>query len=251
MVTRILIILFALTLSASAQRICPPNQVNRNGLVGRWLVPGKQTGSVAQPTLCLDDSGKGNHGTTVSSPNYGTKVSRPAMTFNGSSQYVLFTDAAALKPSQITLSAWIYITQNPSGAYYIVERPKNTYSSYILEVDGNGKLNFNIGYTDSNPYIKTLVSSGALSLNTWHHVAGTYDLTNMFVYIDGVPTSTSFSSGILYNNSSSGATGPRIGVHDNGSGQSGTFFNGSINDVRIYNRALSALEIRAIYQGKQ
>ena len=88
MVTRILIILLALAVSASAQRICPPNQVNRNGLVGRWLVPGKQTGNVAFPTLCLDDSGNGNHGSTVSSPNYGIIFSLPAMTFNGSSQYV-------------------------------------------------------------------------------------------------------------------------------------------------------------------
>ena len=218
-------------------------------LAGAWSVVRGNPNAVA-----VDSSGNGNNGTFVNKP----VGSAPAplivaggmsMTFNGSSQYVLLTDTAALKPSQITLSAWVYITQLPSGSYYIVERPKNAYSSYILQIDSNGKLLLNIGYTDSSPYIKTLSSSGTLSLNTWHHVVGTYDLTNMFVYIDGVPTSTSFSSAILYTNSTSGATGPRIGVHDNGSNLSGTFFKGSIDDVRIYNRALSASEAATLATG--
>ena len=256
MVTRILIILLALTLSASAQRICPPNQVNRNGLVGRWLVPGKQTGDGALPALVLDDSGKGNHGTTSNAPNYGFIFYRPAMTFNGSNQYVSAGASAfnftGLQP--FSMSAWVYQTNN-GGAKSIVGK----YST----VSGTGQYNFYLrtgGYPTAllirsqyNTARLNVQSSVAIPLNTWTHVSMTYSggtsSASIKMFINGVETTYNasedfgtFSPGMVLTTE----TFRTAASHDNAN-----YFNGSINDVRIYNRLLSASEIRAIYQGEQ
>ena len=249
MVTRILIILFALTLSASAQRICPPNQVNRNGLVGRWLVPGKQTGNVATPTLCLDDSGKGNHGTVVSNANYGIIFSRPAMTFNGSSQYVVNTNvSSALNVgNNITISAWARPTavgqSGGSDVAGLAISASAPFGPAGIEWNSASQFSFFTGATDNTT---DSLTSGAKALNTWHHVAVTYDGTTKRIYVNGtLENSLTYAKSLKYTNPLYLDIGSFVLY------LVGNYFTGSIDDVRIYNRALSAAEIRAIYQGEQ
>ena len=177
---RSLIILLALTVSVSAQRICPPNQVNRNGLVGRWLVPGKQTGAVATPTLCLDDSNKGNHGTTVASPNYGVIFSRAAMTFNGSSQYVSVPNNSALKPSlPITISAWVNGNGNNwnvnGNIVYLSDAIHPYYCGFDLVINFTGvvEVDYGSGGTPGASSRRTLISSLTVPTSGWHHIVAT------------------------------------------------------------------------------
>ena len=256
MVTRILIILFALTLSASAQRICPPNQVNRNGLVGRWLVPGKQTGNVATPTLCLDDSGKGNHGTVVSNANYGIIFSRPAMTFNGSSQYVSTSQNSTFSATTpFTISVWVSCNSSNSCIIVNTAAEQSPYSGIWTSWSGgavNQKnvLPFSLVTDGSNEIGVKLASQ--LSLNTLYQVAFTYDgsktQAGMKIYVNGVSRSV-VVSGTLGTFTTLTSTPWRIGTDTSSSHPD--YFSGSLDDVRIYNRALSAAEIRAIYQGEQ
>ncbi len=244
MVTRILIILLALTLSASAQRICPPNQVNRNGLVGRWLVPGKQTGTVATPTLCLDDSGKGNHGTVVSNANYGIIFSRPAMTFDGSSQYVIVGSPSVLNFGVInfSISAWV---KTASGASFIVvvAKANQTLTQYYLVV-ANGK----VAAQEGNGFQG--IGSVTVSDGNWHHIVAVFPtIGTLNIYTDAKQEIVSggdiYGANLISNDVMIGAR------RNNSNSDAFRFFNGSINDVRVYRRALSAAEIRAIYQGQQ
>jgi len=253
MVTRILIILFALTLSASAQRICPPNQVNRNGLVGRWLVPGKQTGSVATPTLCLDDSGKGNHGSTVSSPNYGIIFSRPAMTFNGSSQYVSAPNSTSLNfntSASFSVSSWFKASQNRSSHRIIVNKwttgasTGSQYAIYLAKTTGQVKGEV----ASAHQTLDTIITStNAYDDNNWHNIVFVRNKSTgyLYLYVDGISVATPISdiSGDVSN--SDPLTIGAFAVYPS------YYFNGSIDDVRVYTRVISAAEIRAIYQGEQ
>ena len=242
MVIRSLIMLSLLTTSASAQLICPPNQVNRNGLVGRWLVPGKQTEEVATPTRCLDDSNKGNHGTTVASPNYGVIFSRAAMTFNGSSQYVTTTNTTTF--SAVTLSIWVKpnvqnVAAIVAGKYKISSTERSfgivadSFSYFLVSSDGTYNAN-NIATIPGN--IKTGV---------WTYIVGTWSAGDYVrVYVNGTFAGTSISTVPSMKSTS-------IPFWIANSNSVGNYFNGSIDDVRIYNRVLSASEVRAIYQGEQ
>ena len=249
MVTRFPILFLALAISASAQVITPPNLVNRNGLVGRWLVPGKQTDNVALPTTVLDDSGKGNHGTTVASPNYGIIYSRPAMTFNGSSQYVTSRDSGYPSGTgAYTIACWFLVSQNLGININQSMVEWGTRSTGNMAGFGYGSF----GSITSTNSLYISQYGGAVQLKkpvndgTWHHGCATHTGPLSYtIWLDGrtapnttlgdITTSITLS-GKLYFGASTDATAKLAG---------------NLRDIRIYNRVLSALEIRAIYQGQQ
>ena len=83
---------------------------------------------------------------------------------------------------------------------------------------------------------RTAEGPAALSANVWTHVAGTYDGATVRLFLNGVQGASTAISGPI-----AASTGPlRIG----GNGLWGEFFQGSIDEVRIYNRALTAPEIQ-------
>ena len=78
----------------------------------------------------------------------------------------------------------------------------------------------------------------------WHHVAGVYDGANMFLYVDGTLDVSQPATGSIAQNSAP----LRIGANaSDGEDGTGYYFNGLIDEVSIYNRALTASEIQAIY----
>ena len=246
MVTRTLIILLALAVSASAQCICPPMLVNRNGLVGRWIVPGKQTGNAALPTTILDDSGNGNHGTTSNAPNYGIIYSRPAMNFNGSSQYVGVKAAPILNNlPQSSISAWVYPTsfaQQNTKSRTVYAEDTSFGTDFGMLINSSGYPFFYI-YTGVD---NSCTSSTTISLNTWSHIVTTFDTTvGMKIYVNGTLTGTNSNKTV-----NSGLNLTELG-RQFFNGSTGGSFAGSIDDVRVYSRALPAAEIRAIYRGEQ
>ena len=85
-----------------------------------------------------------------------------------------------------------------------------------------------------------IASSGNLSTGTWHHAAAVYDGSAMRLYLDGVEVGSRSKSGPLDTN---GAVGAWIGGNPDGS----RYWDGAIDDVRIYDRALSASEIAALH----
>ena len=87
-----------------------------------------------------------------------------------------------------------------------------------------------------------LVCTAIPSANVWHHLAYTYDGTTHILYIDGVEQATSTSVG-----QTGTVTSVQIGAASNYS----EYFNGRIDEVRIYNTALTAAQISALYnQGR-
>ena len=137
----------------------------------------------------------------------------------------------------ITLEAWIYPTAWKPNIWEgnIIDKEQWTpEAGYMLRCGDNGRVNFNIGnfgWNELNTGANTLV------LNQWQHVAGTYDGSMMRVYVDGVLIDS------LATTTSIGNTTEHLTIGDNSF--SGRNFDGTIDEVRIWNIQRTQAELQA------
>ena len=206
------------------------------GLVSWW--PGETDGT----DLIGHNPGKLLNGATCA-PG---KVGR-AFDLDGSRQYVDVPDSASLNPSQrITVEAWIYprLPLDPVAAPIIKKAGGGgTWgqdNGYALELYGPEEVRFGV-YLDGNQSWN-LTDSAPLSPNKWSHVAGVYDGERVSFYVNGelVGTPLAVSGRIV-------PSGHHLQIgHDPSSPE--RYFNGLIDEASVYNTALSAEQIRAIYK---
>ncbi|MBD9360635.1 DUF4347 domain-containing protein [Methylomonas fluvii] len=140
------------------------------------------------------------------------------------------------QPSSVTLAAWVNLTTADTGGAEVISLGDNV----ILRLDTGGKIKGS--YVDSGTYRFTEATT-TLAGTGWHHVAYTIDSAahTQTVYIDGVAVaSTAYTTSIAY----SLATNSFIGKH--GNGDTTYDFNGKIDEARIYNRALTGVEVSAL-----
>jgi hypothetical protein len=182
----------------------------------------------------VDASGNGNSGSIAGATWVTTGKFGAALRFNGTSGMVSVADAATLDlTNRLTLEAWVQPTAEGGWRTVILkERPSGLVYSLYGDENNTGPAGY---LTISGD--KSVTSTGALPLNAWTHIAFTYDGATMRLYVNGVQVksraqtgSTAVSSGML-----------RIG----GNTVWGEYFAGLIDEVRLYNRALSAAEIQA------
>lgn len=143
-----------------------------------------------------------------------------------------------LAGSAITLEAWIYPTAWKSQVWQgnIINKENNAPDyGYMLRCGSGGQLNFNLGGGSWNE-----ISSAAntLSLNSWQHVAATYDGAMMRLFVNGLPVDSQASSA----NFSSGLQNLTIGNWSNNNSRG---FTGIIDEARVWNVARSEAEILA------
>jgi hypothetical protein len=184
----------------------------------------------------------GNNGTLVGGVTFGPGVSGPAFSFNGSN-YVSVPTSPSLNPtSQVSLEAWV----NPgstntseagiAGTWDDVSGNNRTYFLWLL----NGVPNFYVSHTGTD--YPSAVAATPLQPGHWYHLVGTFDGTNIRIYVNGSLAGTTFSPGSIHTNSQPFY----IGRTDTGGATN--FFNGQIDEVAVFNRALSPAEIQWIYQ---
>ncbi|HRH93286.1 MAG TPA: LamG domain-containing protein, partial [Candidatus Peribacteria bacterium] len=143
-----------------------------------------------------------------------------------------------------TVSAWINpVLNNQNHAIY-----GNTWSDggYLLRVNAENKVRFIIVETGGAGSIYQGVDSNVLTPG-WHHVVGTWDGTNVHVFVDGVEESiTPIVNGTMTNISTTAHT--FIGS----TGQLGSeqLFQGSIDDVRVYSEALDGDQVSDLFGGE-
>ncbi|MEK7574182.1 MAG: LamG domain-containing protein, partial [Patescibacteria group bacterium] len=129
----------------------------------------------------------------------------------------------------VPASSWPYSLGNDSHRY-IALRSSSNGASWMFEYGRNNPT------CDGNSFTGT--GSGSMGTNTWHYLAMTYDGSNIKIYLDGaLASNNNFSLGFCNNPSSSYYIAQ-------GSASPGVYL---VDDARIYNRALSATEISAIY----
>jgi hypothetical protein len=182
-----------------------------------------------------DASGNGNNGTAFGGVSYVSGKVGQAASLDGTTGYISIPDSPSLRLSTFTLAAWV----NPTaivGDNRIAE--KGTSDSYYLDVNPEGKAL--VGFFDGTYH--DLISPTALVLNTWSSVAGTYDGTVLRLYVNG----TLVNSLALVSSPSQTAEPLVIGWKFNGI--TDDHFAGLIDELRLYNRALTDSEIQQHYQ---
>jgi len=197
-----------------------------DGLVGYWSFDGYDISG----TTAYDRSGNGNNGTLTNGPTKTIGKVGQAMDFDGVNDYISFT-----RPNtpNITLSAWV---KNGSGAIY------GNWQNSGNNVLWNGS-SFAWVAPGSNHGFGMCVAVSSPPINEWTHVAVTYSGNNNCVfYYNGVLISdnVTFIDNIGGPIPFSGGT-ETIGLANN------QYYYGSIDEVRVYNRALSADEITNLY----
>jgi len=203
-----------------------------SGCVGLWNF-NEGTG-----TVTADSSGNGNTG-TISGATWVAGKYGQALNFNGVNNYVDVGTGASLYPSSaISVLAWINIHDiNPSDYPRIVSCLKNdgTWKGYEIfqNIHSNSiNIQINVGGTFYSFYI------GAVTQDQWANVGFTFDGTSITTYFNGVASSPhSISGTIVY---TATAQSLRIGQNPN----IGIAPNGIIDEVSVYNRALSTTEIQ-------
>ena len=162
-----------------------------------------------------------------------------ALNFDGIDDYVEVQDSYDLDITEaITIMAWVKFDDFTSNQFAIVHKWV-TPASYVLEVTNSSGYYYPRLTIHTTTGYATCVSSVPISTNIWYFLAGTYDSSTgqMNFYLDGNRTATRTFSGPLTPND-----GPlRIGKRSDADGD---FMNGAIDEVRVYNRALSESEIR-------
>ncbi|HEY0714001.1 MAG TPA: LamG-like jellyroll fold domain-containing protein, partial [Polyangia bacterium] len=229
-----------------------------DGLVGYWKLDDGTTPAV-------DSSGYGHSATLTNTPTWAAGPTTLQFTngnamvlTNASSEYGRVSRTTALEPTKVSISAWI--KRNATQVQYskIVSKTynndgSNPYGTYLLQLNytggaaNYGQVVFHTGHTGPTQNILLSTSSNAAPSGTWTHVVATYDpaasAPQKKLYINGVlDNSATVSTALLYD---TGSTGDFF----IGSGGGGTYFDGTIDDVRVYNRAISAADVAALYAG--
>jgi hypothetical protein len=189
----------------------------------------------------------GNSGVLVNGVTFALGRVGQAFSFNGTSSYVQIADNPNLHfTNALTIEAWIYPT-TLSGTHNIVSKwdwpGVNAQVSYTTAVNPGGQLGFgvcNVGNCSSYPGV---LSTNLIPVNQWTHFAATYDGSYLRMYVNGVcQNQTAYNGGIF-----PGTNDLLIGAAVASRGQIISPFAGLIDEVAVYNRALSATEIAAIY----
>lgn len=200
--------------------------VGKSGLVGYWNFNdgvGTKTGDI---------SGNGNTG-TISNATWTQGRFGKALYFGGTNSSVSTPYNSVFDlTNNITLSAW-YKKDVGSGTNKWLVHKATVNTSYAMFIEGGLKMR--IEHPAMQDCITTEPSEGV-----WHHVVSTYDGVNMKVYVDGVLKQTCAATGSI------NLTGGGIEIGSFAS--TGYPFKGVIDEVRIYNRALSASEITTLYK---
>jgi glucose/arabinose dehydrogenase/PKD repeat protein len=185
-------------------------------------------------TTILDSSANQNVGTLTNGPLWTPGKYGGAIQFDGVNDYVR-VDSPNLPTGNFTWEAWLHPTAWSSFQAVMIAR--NDVGPEV-DINGSGRLQVHSGTA------LRLTSSGALPLNAWSHVAVTRTSGTIRVYINGVQDPVTGSHSATYNFSSC----PLLIGADADSGCTGLlngYFAGRIDEVRIYNRALTATEIQS------
>jgi len=195
-----------------------------------------------QGTTVKDTSGNNNNGTINGGATSTQGKVRQALNLDGTDDYVRVLHSTSLNiTNAITIEAWIKLAEDREQS---IVRKENAYLTKSF--NNPSGLSF---YLYINSDWRTVNSNYRATDYNWHHLVGTYDSNEkvLKVYVDGAlknsSTLSDLSSYLIDSNNNNLFLGSNNGTSE--------FFKGILDEVRIYSRALTAYEIKALYaQGK-
>lgn len=199
-----------------------------NGLVGEWRFDGN----------AQDSSGNGYHG-TIYGANFVEGISGKALQFDGKGDVVLTNNFPVYANEPFTIETWVYPASTSNDYNTIIGHnrhyPDNVYSRALLSGVPSQADKWTI-FMPSPGYLY----GSTHGINQWYHLAVVFDGSRVSLYVNGVidinPVAANY-----------GDQNIPVAIGRFYYDLSGSSFNGIIDEVRIYNRALSAEEIKAEY----
>lgn len=199
-----------------------------------------------------DGSGLGNNGTfengaTIACGANDTVLKQGcSLSLDGVDDYVSISDSPSLNISgPLTIDVWIKLDTVGVWRYILIKDSETflgKFHTYQLAVKSDNKILFALG-DGVNPYWG-LTSASTIEANVWHHIAAVYDGNQQLLYIDGMLNA---SSGAIGNRTLYTHNFPlKVGIL----GRVGLFmypFDGQIDEVHVYDRALTSSAIQQYY----
>lgn len=211
------------------------NEKLTDGLVGMWSFDGQDLTSAT----ATDVSSNSNDGTLKDDPQPAIGRIGQALEFDGTDDLVDLGDPAILKPTgQLSIAAWLRMEDEPAGS---ADRHPVTAGNIT---DGGYKLR--MFYTDLQFKVQDTKAEKSSFFSgkegEWQFVVGTWDGATIRLYGNGQQVATTPYTGSI---SYSGGSGVAVGAHKDSGPQK--HWHGGIDNVRIYDRALSRNEIERLY----
>jgi Ca2+-binding RTX toxin-like protein len=200
-------------------------------------------------TKVIDASGSNNHGTITGATFVPAGKIGGALRFDGNDLVtVLDTEATLALETGMTIEAWVNPSATPSGWTTVALKENGPGLSYALYANDGaprpGGTPFPAGYINVGQDVAAR-GTAALPLNAWTHLATAYDGANLRLYVNGVLRRTVAVTGLITVGDIHGPL--RIGGNnafpDVAGVFGGEFFTGLLDEVKVYNRSLSAAEI--------
>lgn len=218
----------------------PPSTPPPSGLRAQWLL------DEGAGTTAADATGNGNVATLVNGPVWTSGVRGYALAFDGSNDYIAIPPLD-ITGAAMTIAGWVRFSSFPANVdQRIVSKANGSAESshwWMLGQINSGGQRLRFRLKTGSTTTTLVASSGNLAANTWYHVAAVYDGSAMRLYLNGTQVGSVAKTGTIATSSSVTAN---IGRNPDAYG----YLSGALDDVRIYQRALSASEIATVMSGQ-
>jgi hypothetical protein len=210
----------------------PPCATPPVGLVSWW--PGEGN---------ANDIVGANNGTLLNGATFAAGEAGSAFSFNGSNQCVQIPYSQTLVSSNYSIEAWVKPLGQVSDSINQALIFGQGYGRQLVARKGTSGVIIGFYFANSSSTFFGVVSTNQIPIGQFTHLAGTWDGTTLRLYINGVlnaqlaPSASPVDPGCPFS----------IGGFYNNCGGAGQFFNGLVDEVSDYNRALSDGEVQAIY----
>jgi Concanavalin A-like lectin/glucanases superfamily/Fibronectin type III domain len=223
----------ATTTTTTAVATAPATTTSVNGLVAAYSFD--DFGGA----MTADASGNGNHGIISEATRTASGYFGNALKFDGTNDWVTVNDSASLDlTTGLTIEAMVNPATVMSSLRTVLMKEQSGDEAYTLLANNASNKPVMAQWIDNG--IRILEGVSSLSPNTWWHLAATYDGQYQRLYVNGVKVSERAQTGLIQ--TSNGA------MHIGGNSIWGEYFQGTIDEVRIYNRALSSTEVGTDYK---
>jgi len=209
------------------------------GLIGYWTF-NETSGSTAS-----DSSGNGNNASVINGGAWVAGESAGSVLLDGIDDCVVVPTSTTMETTSgsVTVSAWVKVEAN--GQWQAIARKVLQdgthvfpFSAYDLIVEDTGTPLPRMAVSGTDGTRGVAYGSTALNYGQWYHLAGVYDGSAVRIYVNGNQAGSAAFSGALIQ------TGQPLLIGRNGIG--GDILKGSVDELRVYNRALSAAEIQTL-----
>ena len=221
-----------ISLRSSNTRATTQGLSSTSNLVAHWTLDTQNVDASQSSAEVRDVSGYNNHADLKnhSATTVPGKLGQ-ALSLDGVDDYAEKIAFSGLPSSAITVSAWIKLDAHKNWNRVLNHEWVN--NGWLLYTDASGTAIFGVGQSGAQ---YNAIKSG-LTVGSWYHLVGVYDGSNVRIYVNGQEGTPRAKSGLILD------SGGNVDI----GGAQGDRFKGAIDDVRIYDKALTASDVAALY----